>query len=219
MRVAAIRIDVHPVGENPIHTTRMLPAPVHIHFLHAVSVRDNLLLAITSVGRTLLLSRKRAPDTTSSPTKWSTGLPPSFSPNTVIEAVMKSKHLLTNKLHQFAGPITPTCDWYVQYLLTEANPSVLNRHRRRLQPFRCWLSTYHSPTFPTNGLQFLPKGPTRSPVIQNLPKIPRFKFKKHMATTWSFDHSVIYRNLHLCLVIANDLSLALGFTRIDRKVT
>jgi hypothetical protein len=39
-----------------------------------------------------------------------------------------------------------------------------------------------------------------------------------MAAMWSFDHSTIHRGLHLCLVIANDLSLAIGFTRIDRKV-
>jgi hypothetical protein len=40
-----------------------------------------------------------------------------------------------------------------------------------------------------------------------------------MATTWSSDHSAIYHNLLLCLAIANNLSLATGFTRIDRKVT
>jgi hypothetical protein len=40
-----------------------------------------------------------------------------------------------------------------------------------------------------------------------------------MATTWSSDHSAIYRNLHICLAIANDLSLAIGFTMIDQKVT
>jgi hypothetical protein len=39
-----------------------------------------------------------------------------------------------------------------------------------------------------------------------------------MAVTWSFDHPVIYRILHLCLAIANDLSLVLGVTRIDQKV-
>jgi hypothetical protein len=39
-----------------------------------------------------------------------------------------------------------------------------------------------------------------------------------MATTWSFDHSAIYRSLHLCLAIANDLSLVIGVTRIDQKV-
>jgi hypothetical protein len=31
-----------------------------------------------------------------------------------------------------------------------------------------------------------------------------------MAATWSFDHSAIYRSLHLRLAIANDLSLAEG---------
>jgi hypothetical protein len=39
-----------------------------------------------------------------------------------------------------------------------------------------------------------------------------------MATTWSFDHSAIYRGLHLRLAIANDLSLVIGVTRIDQKV-
>jgi hypothetical protein len=45
-----------------------------------------------------------------------------------------------------------------------------------------------------------------------------FKFKEHMAAMWSSDNSVIYRGLHLCLAIANDLSLAIEFTRIDQKV-
>jgi hypothetical protein len=39
-----------------------------------------------------------------------------------------------------------------------------------------------------------------------------------MAATWSFNHSVIYRSLHQRLVIANDLSLVIGVTRIDQKV-
>jgi hypothetical protein len=44
-----------------------------------------------------------------------------------------------------------------------------------------------------------------------------FKFKEPMAAMWSFDHSAIYRGLLLCLAIANNISLALGFTRIDRR--
>jgi hypothetical protein len=40
-----------------------------------------------------------------------------------------------------------------------------------------------------------------------------------MAVMWSSDHSAIYRDLYLCLAIANDLSLAIGFTQIDQKVT
>jgi hypothetical protein len=39
-----------------------------------------------------------------------------------------------------------------------------------------------------------------------------------MAATWSSDHSVIHHNLHLRLIIANNLSLAIGVIRIDQKV-
>jgi hypothetical protein len=35
---------------------------------------------------------------------------------------------------------------------------------------------------------------------------------------WSFDHSAIYCSLHIRLTIANDLSLVIEVTRIDRKV-
>jgi hypothetical protein len=39
-----------------------------------------------------------------------------------------------------------------------------------------------------------------------------------MAATWSSNHSSIYRDLRLRLAIANDLPLAIGFTRIYWKV-
>jgi hypothetical protein len=45
-----------------------------------------------------------------------------------------------------------------------------------------------------------------------------FEFKVPMAAMWSSNHSAIYRSIHLHLAIANDLSLAIGVTRIDRKV-
>jgi hypothetical protein len=40
-----------------------------------------------------------------------------------------------------------------------------------------------------------------------------------MAATWSSNHSAIYRGLQVRLAIANDLSLAIGSSRIDQKVT
>jgi hypothetical protein len=40
-----------------------------------------------------------------------------------------------------------------------------------------------------------------------------------MAAMWSSGHLAIYDNLQLCLAITNDLSLAIGSLRIDRKVT
>jgi hypothetical protein len=40
-----------------------------------------------------------------------------------------------------------------------------------------------------------------------------------MSATWSSDHLAIYRNLHLHLTIANELSLTIGSIRVDWKVT
>jgi hypothetical protein len=39
----------------------------------------------------------------------------------------------------------------------------------------------------------------------------------HMIAMWSSDHSAIHRDPHLRLAIANDLSPAIGITRIDQK--
>jgi hypothetical protein len=51
---------------------------------------------------------------------------------------------------RFTELISPACDRYVQYFLVGTNPSILKQHRKGLQPWRCRLFTYHSPTFPTN---------------------------------------------------------------------
>jgi hypothetical protein len=39
-----------------------------------------------------------------------------------------------------------------------------------------------------------------------------------MAAMWSFDHSTIYRSLHLRLVISNDISLVVGSQGWIRKL-
>jgi hypothetical protein len=123
-----------------------------IRFSRTVPVRENLSRRPNRVGRTLLLPRKRDPNTIfSTSADQSAGPPPSFFSYTTIEAVMKVKHLLTNMIYRFTRPISPTYDQYVQYLLVGANPSVLNRHKRGLQPWRYRLATSHSPTFPIDG--------------------------------------------------------------------
>jgi hypothetical protein len=43
---------------------------------------------------------------------------------------------------RLTGHISPACDRYVQYLLVGANSSVLNRHRRGIQPWRCRFTMY-----------------------------------------------------------------------------
>jgi hypothetical protein len=68
----------------------------------------------------------------------------------------------------------------------------------------------HSRTFPISCLPF----PLVDPPGLHFNQVPTINqslsFKDPMASTWSFDHSAIYRSLHLCLAIANDLSLVEG---------
>jgi hypothetical protein len=60
------------------------------------------------------------------------------------------------------GLISPACDQYIQYMLTGANWTILNRHRRGLQPWRCWLATYPLPDLPNQMSPLFPSGPARS---------------------------------------------------------
>jgi hypothetical protein len=61
------------------------------------------------------------------------------------------------------GPISPTCDRYVQYLLAGANRTVHNRHTRGLQPWRCRLATYPLSDLPNQLSPLSPNGPVLSP--------------------------------------------------------
>jgi hypothetical protein len=70
------------------------------------------------------------------------------------------------------GPITPTCDQYIQYLLAGTNSLVHNQHRQGLQPWWCRLSTSLSPPFPTDGPSLSPNGPVRSLVDMLHKRLP-----------------------------------------------
>jgi hypothetical protein len=53
--------------QHDTHASHANPCTPSVRFLWVVPVRSNLSYATNSVGQTLLLSRKRAPDTTTSP--------------------------------------------------------------------------------------------------------------------------------------------------------
>jgi hypothetical protein len=86
------------------------------------------------------------------------GSPSSFSP---LHNHRSNGESHTNVNNRLLGPYTSMRS-VCSILARGANPSVLNRHRRGLQPWRYRLSTYHSPTFSTDGLPFPPKGPAQS---------------------------------------------------------
>jgi hypothetical protein len=172
LRVVAIQIDVHSAGENLTNTTRTLPMSVHVHPVYASCGQSPYMAtfheSLTDLDRSHcsrekgLLTQSTTRRLTdqwvrtqflSQANQWSSRLKLSF-------CRWRSTRL--------TEPISPACDRYVQYMLAGANPSVLNWHSRRLQPWRCRLFTYHSLTFPTSYLPFPPKGPARSQVINQL---------------------------------------------------
>jgi hypothetical protein len=109
-------------------------------------------------------------DRLAQPSSWVTSF---FLPCDSSEVGERGFDPMATQLLQLTGPISLVCDRYVQFLLVGANPSVLNRHRQGLQSWRCRLTTYHSPTFPTSCLHFPPKVSTRLQFSQVLATKPR----------------------------------------------
>jgi hypothetical protein len=115
--------------------------------------------------------------------------------------------------------ISLACDRYVQYLLTGTNPSVLNRHRLGLPHRNIGIATALSPLFPSKYSPGPPKWPHPVFILTKYYQLNQgMSLKGHMVITWSSDNSAIYPNLHLCLAIANNLSLAIGVIRTYQKV-
>jgi hypothetical protein len=205
-RVTTIQIDIHRAGENPINMTHTLSTSVHIRPAYASYGQSPYVTTFHESSTDLFGSHCfREKDSRHNPrihtqflsqaNQWRSKLKPSFC---------------RWQATRFTGPISPVYDQYVQYFFAGANPSILNWHRRRLQPWRCQIFTYTpQPSQPVVSTFHL----RASPGLQfnhELPKILKFGFKKLMTATWSFNHSAIYHNLHLCLAITNDLPLAIG---------
>jgi hypothetical protein len=136
LRVAAIRIDVHHVGENPNNTPHMLPTLVHACPTHTFCGQSPYVTTFHWLPRSrnrplhpeeVLTIKNRLAQSSS----WVTS---SFLPCDSPGAGERGFGPMVTQLLQLTGPISPTCDRYVQYLLVGVNPSVLNRHWRGLQP-------------------------------------------------------------------------------------
>jgi hypothetical protein len=110
------------------------------------------------------------------PSSWVTSFPLTQDS---LEVGDRDFNQMVTQLHQLTGPITSSCDRYVQYLLAGgATHRFLTNTGRDYSLERAGFFTHHSPTFPTDDPPFPPKGPVRSQVIQNLTHVPRFKFKE-----------------------------------------
>jgi hypothetical protein len=167
LRVTTIRIDVLPAGENLTN----MPHAFHARSAYGQTIHNSRGQCIATFHEVInrfiqihchreeVLPTQSAAQRPSDP--WVNTQLLSHNSQWGSEEKTSFCWQLATRL---TGPISPICDRYVQYLLTGVNSSVLNWHRRGIQHWRCRLSTYHSPTFPTDGLPFPPTGPVRYPV-------------------------------------------------------
>jgi hypothetical protein len=198
-----IRIDIHSTEENPTNTTRTLSTPVHVCTAYASYGRSPYVATFRETSTDLdrsHCSREKGLLTQSTVRRltdlW-------VHTQLLCRANQWSRGRKSSSWRwpttRFIGPISPSCDRYVQYFLTGANSSVLNRHKRRLQPWRCRLSTYHSSTFPTSYLPFLLKAPPGLTLS-----------KQHLPTELEREHSLNLASgsLHSTSIVTYHLSIA-----------
>jgi hypothetical protein len=114
-----------------MYASHASPRTTRVCFLRVVLVRGNLSRWPNKVGQ-IHCSWKSAPDSTSQPGWVARGTCLNFSPNITIEVVCLSRTSIDEQATRHTGSISSAYDQYIQYLLTRANPSVLNRHRRGL---------------------------------------------------------------------------------------
>jgi hypothetical protein len=174
------------------------PRTPGVCFLRAVPVRGNLSWVINRVEQAHC-SREEGLLTQSTAHHWPIrGSVPSFSLEPANEAVGAKPSIYQRPATRLTGPISPVCDRYVQYLFAGANRTVLNQHRRGLQPWRCRFSTYHSLTFPTSCLPFPLVAPPGLHLTQFQQLNQSFEFLENLwpprgfATTWPFTVAYIY---------------------------
>jgi hypothetical protein len=177
LRVTAIRIDVHPVGENPTNTTCTLSMPVHIRSAYASCGWSPYMATFheapidldrSHCSREKRLSAQSIAHRLTDPwvrtqllswaSQWRRGHKPS------------SWRWPTTR---FTGPISSSCDWYIQYLLMGANRTVPNRHRWGYNHGGPSLPDTHSPTFPTSYPHF----PLMAPPGLHFNQVSAFKPK------------------------------------------
>jgi hypothetical protein len=149
--------------------TRTVPTPVHIRLTYASCGRSPYVATfretLTDLDRSHCSWKKRLP-TQSTVRRLTDPWVQSFSPEPANEAGGRKPCSWWWPTTRFIGPISPACDWYVQYLFVGANPSVLNRHRRRLQPWRYRLAIYPLSDLSNQLSPLSPSGPVRSQIIQ-----------------------------------------------------
>jgi hypothetical protein len=133
-----------------------------VHFLRAVPVRDNLSLAPTKLKQAPTPERSIDNQIQTDPTIVLGGLilPPMWQPWSRGERFLPNGYTTTSAYWDHITNMQ-----LVRSILAHGvNPSILNQHRRGLQPLRCRLATYPLPDLPNQLSPLSPNGSARSPV-------------------------------------------------------
>jgi hypothetical protein len=149
--------------QQDTYASHASPCTPGVRFLREIPVRGNLSWGADRFWQIPLLLRKRAPDTIhNTPGDWSADPYPASLPS----QPMKQGHKPSSwrwPTTRFTRHISLACDRYVQYLLMGGNRTVINQHRRGLQPWRCWFATYPLSDLPNQLSPLSPNGPVRTP--------------------------------------------------------
>jgi hypothetical protein len=138
------------------------PRIIHDHTYLTWSTYSNLSYSRQQIWIDLLHSRRRAPNTIHNTTTIRSAGPYLASLPQQPKSSGEKSSSCWQPTTRLIGPISPSCDRYVQYLLAGANRTVLNRHRWGLQPWRCHLDTYPLPNLPNQLSPLSPSNPARS---------------------------------------------------------
>jgi hypothetical protein len=153
-------------GETwPTHHTlsTLSPRMVHDHTYLTRSTYNNLSYSLQQIWIDPLHSRRRALETIHSTTTIRYAGPyPASLPQQPKSSGEKSSSYW-QPITRLTGSISSARDGYVQYLLVGANRTVLNRHSRELQPWRCRLATYPLSHLSNQLSSLSPSGPVRYP--------------------------------------------------------
>jgi hypothetical protein len=112
-----------------MYASRASPCTSLVRFLQVVPIYDNISRSHQQSSTDPLLLRKRASSISTARQLSNLWVHTQFLSHDSYWSSWKKSSICCNRLHQFTGIISQTCDQYVQYLLMRSYPSVLNRHR------------------------------------------------------------------------------------------
>jgi hypothetical protein len=161
--------------QHDTYASHVSPRTPSVRFLRVVPVRGNLLRDNDRFGQIPPLLRKRAPDiiNNTSADRSVGPYPTSLSSQLMKQGGGHKPSSCRRPITRFTRPISPVCDWYIQYLLTGPTHQSLTDTGGDNNHGGVGLPHTHSPTFPTSCPHF----PLVAPPDLHFNQVPLIKPK------------------------------------------